>query len=96
MSFGKEDFHCLNVISDDYEEIPHIRECLMRWNKIDLSEQDILHSMYRLIEAGLAQAYRYDANLGDYLKVRRESATLKDWYYITKQGGEALKGSDLS
>ena len=66
----------------------------MRLDHINLPKQDVLLSLLRLIEAGLAQAFRYEANLGEYLKIQCESATLSDWYYITKAGIEYLNRNE--
>jgi len=91
MNLSKLDFYCLSWISDDYENIQHIKDVLERHDSINALEEDLLASLGKLVGEKLAQAYEYDQAKQEYIKVEpsRDKSSVQ-WFYITKAGADCL------
>jgi hypothetical protein len=94
MVFSKNDLYCLSWISDDYEEISHLKKCLLDNDNVDMSEGKVVQSLAKLISAKLAQVYRYDLPTQQYVEtVLSKEQSSNQWFYITAAGVDFLKNN---
>jgi hypothetical protein len=91
MQLNKVELHCLNSLTDDYENVSSIEPDITRALKRDIRSKELENCLTGLIQRGLVEVYDFDPVKSQYIaSALRPGDIRKQWFFVSEVGREQL------